>query len=92
MVLRSHEHIPQLQHQTLVMADGGHVYSASDAVQAVARDARAVRNRMVLRAHERLARLRTKAKGDDRAQRLEALKVCLICQLCVCARGCGKFL
>ena len=30
---------------------------------------------MVLRAHERLARLRTKAKGDDRAQRLEALKV-----------------
>ena len=44
-------------------------------VQAVARDGRAVRNRMVLRAHERLARLRTKAKGDDRAQRLEALKV-----------------
>lgn len=33
---------------------------------------------MVLRAHERLARLRTKAKGDDRAQRLEALKASLI--------------
>ena len=39
-----------------------------------ARELRVARNRGVLRAHERLARLRSKARGDDRAQRLEALK------------------
>ena len=39
------------------------------------RELRVARNRGVVRAHERLARLRSKARGDDRAQRLEALKV-----------------
>lgn len=41
-----------------------------------ARELRVARNRGVVRAHERLARLRSKARGDERAQRLEALKAC----------------
>ena len=43
--------------------------------QVAAKDARSVRNRAVLRMHERLARSANKARGDDRAQRLAALKV-----------------
>ena len=43
--------------------------------QVAAKDARTVRNRAVLRTHERLARSASKARGDDRAQRLAALKV-----------------
>ena len=39
------------------------------------RDARVVRNRGVLRAHERLGRALTKQKDDDRTRRMEALKV-----------------
>ena len=43
--------------------------------QVAAKDARSVRNRAVLRTHERLARSASKARGDDRSQRLAALKV-----------------
>lgn len=42
-----------------------------------ARDGRVARNRNIQRAHERLARNQSKARGDDRAQRMEALKVCI---------------
>ncbi|KAK9785522.1 hypothetical protein WJX73_005391 [Symbiochloris irregularis] len=38
------------------------------------RELRVVRNRGVLRAHERLSRLHSKARGDERAQRMAALK------------------
>ena len=51
------------------------------------REARVARNRGVLRAHERLARLQSKARGDDRAQRLEALKVDLLSIAAAIARA-----
>lgn len=43
-------------------------------VNAAARELRVARNRLVSRAHERLARERNKQKDDDRSLRMEALK------------------
>lgn len=54
---------------------------------AALRDLRLARNRLVNRAHERLAREHNKQKGDDRAMRLEALKA--RCAALCCAAGEG---
>ena len=43
--------------------------------QSAARELRVARNRFVLRAHERLMRDANRAKDDDRARRMDALKV-----------------
>lgn len=43
--------------------------------QSSARELRVARNRFVLRAHERLLRDANRAKDDDRARRMDALKV-----------------
>lgn len=59
---------------------------------AAARDARALRNRGVLRVHERLARERSRAKEDDRAMRLEALKASAGCVAHACMHWGGAFI
>ena len=43
--------------------------------QSAARELRVARNRFVLRAHERLMRDANRQKDDDRARRMDALKV-----------------
>lgn len=43
--------------------------------QSAARELRVARNRFVLRAHERLMRDANREKDDDRARRMDALKV-----------------
>ena len=62
----------QSEHQKYLKATGKAMTDRAN----LSRELRYGRNRGVVKIHDRLLRLHSKARGDERAQRMEALKAC----------------